>query len=350
MRASWLSVTTLVGVYAALAQAGPLPPLAAPSGTAQVAWSKTLSPAPAYVSDALVWMDSLVVADRGASALRLYGANGSSRAEMVGAHRNRGGLVGFVLLAADGDRLFALSRRRALISLSLPSLQVQGEEPSDLPGGGGRFLAFQSKFVLVGAGSRAQEGPVDYVWSEQQDQAPGGRRALWMIDESLRRFMDLVYTPLVCRAPDGQVAAIRPERLQMALIDTASGGRRLYDLAPPPGYRPRVRPMPSLAPSQRGEYLAWRAEASYLGGLACSGRGVTVLRGEGVGTQTDWFADLYGYDGKLQGSMALPLRATRIVPLSPSCPDCVELLAIQGDMMELGTEHTWVRYATPASR
>ena len=350
MRFSWLSVTGLGGLCVGFAGVGSTGSPAPVSDVARIVWSRTLSPPPSYVSDALVWKDSLVVADRGESALRLYGTNGKASAEMVGAHRNRGGLVGFVLIAADGDRLFALSKRRALISLTLPSLQVDGEQPTDLAGGAGRFLAFDSKLVLVGVGSRAQEGPMDFVWSENQDLVPAGRKALWTIDESVRRFVDLVYTPLACRTPEGQVAAVRPDRLQMALINTGSGSNGLYELAPPPGYRLRVRPMPAFVPSQRGEYLAWRAEASYLAGVSCSARGLTILRGEGVGSQTSWFADTYSYDGKAQASFPLPIKAARVVPLNSGCVDCVEVLTIQGDSMDLGTEHTWVRYAPPATR
>lgn len=346
----WMLLGALAVTTTAQSREAPAPQPPA----ARVLWSRTLTPPPANVADALVWRDSLVVADRGASALRVYSPDGTAKSEMMGADRNRGGLVGVVLLAADGDRLFALPNRRALISLDLPSLKVRNEVASDLSGTSGRFLAFDAKFVLVGAGGRAQPrgsaDPVDYVWSENQDQTPAGRRALWTIDPSLRRFPELIFSSLVCRAPDGQVAAVRPDRLQLAILDSGSGGRRVYELRPPPGYRARRRVAPAFGPSQRLEYLAWRGEASYLAGLSCSSQNLSILRGEGVGSQTAWFADVYSYDGRLEGSLPLAIRATRVIPLNSSCTDCVELLTVQGDSMDLFTPHKWLRYATPHSR
>jgi hypothetical protein len=348
-----VTVWILLGVFAVATEARGSETPTSPPPVARMVWSRTLTPPPAYVSDALIWRDSLVVADRGASALRLYGPDGAAKSEMVGADGKRGALVGFVILAADGDRLFALPNRRALMSLDLPSLKLRNEIGSDLPGTSGRFLAFGSKFVLVGAGSRSQQGPkdpVDYVWSENQDQTPAGRRALWTVDPSLRRFPELIFSPLICKGPSGQIAAVRPDQLQMAILDGASGGRRVFELRPPPGYRARTRTAPPFDRSQRLEYLAWRGEASFLAGLSCSPQNVSILRGEGVGSQTAWFADVYSYDGKLQGSFSLAIRATRVVPLNSTCTDCVELLAVQGDSMDLYTSHAWVKYATAGSR
>ena len=108
--------------------------------------------------------------------------------------------------------------------------------------------------------------------------------------------------------------------------------------------------MPAFNRSQRAEYLAWRGEASYLAGLSCSSQNLSILRGEGVGSQTAWFADLYGYDGRFQGSLSLAIRAARVIPLNSGCSDCVELLAVQGDSMDLFTSHTWVKYATARPR